>query len=121
MGPRLTSLLLLIATTALGPGCPAAGDDCAGMKDEVARENCQFERVSALFDAGDAGWKEQLAAIPSAASRDLVRLRLAVVQPQQGPAICAEVETESAKERCRQVVGRPHLASPPTLPPQRAP
>jgi hypothetical protein len=105
--------LALILSFAALPGCEASDAPCAGERDEVARENCQFERVSTQFEAGDARWKETLQGIDSAASRDLVRLRLAVLAPQQGPALCTEVETEAARERCKQVVGRPHLASPP--------
>ncbi len=111
----------LLATLALVLACGESSDPCTGIGDEVQRENCQFERVAALFERGDARWREQLQAVPSAASRDLVRLRLAIVEPQLGPAICAEVETAPAKARCQQVVGRPHLASPPQLPPQRRP
>jgi hypothetical protein len=110
MTGRILVLALSLATMA---SCSASDDPCAGERDEVARENCQFERVSAQFEAGDARWKETLQGIGSAASRDLVRLRLAVLAPQQGPALCTEVETEAARERCKQVVGRPHLASPP--------
>lgn len=112
---RLSALLALLL------GCSDAADPCANIRGEVPRENCQFERIATLFEIGDARWHEQLQALPSAASRDLVRLRLAIVEPQQGPAICAEVETKPARARCQQVVGRPHLASPPQLPPQRQP
>jgi hypothetical protein len=110
MTGRTLALTLCFATTA---SCGGVEGPCAGERDEIARENCQLERVSAQFEAGDARWKETLRAIDSAASRDLVRLRLAVLSPQQGPALCAEVETEPAQERCKRVVGRPHLASPP--------
>ena len=111
--PRLRHTLVLLFLA----GCH--GDDpCAGLGDEIERENCQLERVSTLFQAGDARWKEQLSAIPSATSRDLVRLRLAILEPQQGPVFCAEVETADARARCQQVVGRPHLSSPPRPPSQ---
>jgi hypothetical protein len=87
-------------------------DDCA-TGDAVDRENCRFEKASALFSAGDDAWRAQLEGLPGAHSRDLLRLRLAVLDPQQGPALCRQMETPAAQDRCRQVAGRPHLASPP--------
>jgi hypothetical protein len=104
------AILAFIAPLA---ACDGDSGDCASLRDDVARENCLFERVSASFQAQDPKWRRQLAAIASPDSRDLVRLRLAILDPQQGPTICAEVETASAKDRCQRVVGRPHLASPP--------
>jgi hypothetical protein len=113
MPVRTTARHLLTAMVVLGVGCGSSGDPCQGERDEVARENCQLERVSALFEAGDPGWEAALASIAKPASRDLVRLRLAILDPQRGPTLCAGVETDDAKARCQQVVGRPHLASPP--------
>jgi len=92
-------------------GC---GDEsCASISDPVARENCQFELVSALYDQGDEAWKGALADVDSPASRDLIRLRLAVQDPARAPLICREVETRQAQAKCQQVAGRPHLMSPP--------
>jgi len=110
----------LIPSMALLLACSNSGEPCADIRDEVARENCQFERISALFEAGDPGWEAALQAVPSPSSRDLVRLRLAILDPQKGPAICSAVETDDARARCQQVVGRPHLASPPRPPPKGA-
>ncbi len=112
----LTATRLSFVALLLSLGCDSGDSTCASLRDEVERENCQFELVATLFEDGDPAWKQQLAAVPTAASRDLVRLRLAIIEPQQGPAICAEVETDAARERCKQVVGRPHLASPPRPP-----
>ncbi len=112
--PLLLALLVL--------GCPGpAEDECDRAGDPVAREDCLFERVSQLFSAGDHEWRQALQAIDTPASRDLVRLRLAILDPQQGPTLCREVETEGARQRCRRVVGRPHLASPPRPPGQEQP
>jgi hypothetical protein len=112
MPARSTARRLTMALVLLGLGLGCGGDPCA-KGGEVERQNCLFERVSTLFEAGDPAWRDQLATIDSPSSRDLVRLRLAVLDPQQGPAICSAVETADAKARCQQVVGRPHLASPP--------
>jgi len=45
-------------------------------------------------------------------TRDLLLLRLAVQQPRYSPQLCQRVETENAKEKCKQVIGRPHLTTP---------
>ncbi len=111
--PRPHARCTLPLLALLGVGCGASGDPCASVADPVQRENCLFERVSAQFEQGDPAWRTQIAAVDSPASRDLLRLRLAILDPQQGPALCEEVETESARARCTQVVGRPHLATPP--------
>lgn len=103
---RRWALLALLACACRG------GGHCA-QADPVALENYRFERAAALFSAGEEGWRAQLEALPTASSRDLLRLRLAVLDPQRGPALCREAETAAALERCRQVAGRPHLASPP--------
>jgi hypothetical protein len=42
-------------------------------------------------------------------SQDLLRLRLAVHDPSRNQWLCEDVATRSAQDRCRQVVGRPHL------------
>ena len=42
-------------------------------------------------------------------SRDLLRVRLAAVNPSLGGRLCAEVTTVAAQEKCQQVIGRPHL------------
>ena len=94
-------------------GLASCGEkSCASLSDPVARENCQFELVSAFYDQGDEAWKQALADVDSPASRDLIRLRLAVQDPSRAPLICHDVETREAQAKCQQVVGRPHLMSP---------
>ena len=48
------------------------------------------------------------AALDSATS-DLLLLDLAVQEPKFAFTLCKKVQTEQAKEKCRQVIGRPHL------------
>jgi hypothetical protein len=88
-------------------------EDCDRVRDEVAREDCRFERASALFGTDPQGFRTTLLAIPTPESRDLVRLRLAIRDPGAGPVLCREVETLAAQEKCRQVLGRPHLSTAP--------
>ncbi len=42
-------------------------------------------------------------------SQDLLLLTLAIRNPSSAGQFCKQVHTESAKEKCRQVIGRPHL------------
>lgn len=41
--------------------------------------------------------------------RDLLLLQLAVYTPTMAPQMCAEVQGQLAKDKCNQVIGRPHL------------
>ena len=43
------------------------------------------------------------------ADNDLLLLTLAVRNPQQAPVFCEKVKSTAAREKCRQVIGRPHL------------
>jgi hypothetical protein len=43
------------------------------------------------------------------AENDLLLLTLAVRNPKQAPIFCEKVESTAALEKCRQVIGRPHL------------
>ena len=42
-------------------------------------------------------------------TQDLLLLTLAIRNPSSAGQFCKQVHTESAKEKCRQVIGRPHL------------
>ena len=42
-------------------------------------------------------------------ARDLMLLSLAVNHPKFAPELCKKIHTQGAKEKCRQVAGRPHL------------
>ena len=41
--------------------------------------------------------------------QDLLLLQLAVYNPTMAPQMCAEVQGNIAKDKCTQVIGRPHL------------
>ncbi len=88
-------------------------DDCDRVRDEIAREDCRLETVSALFGTDPHGFRAALDAVPTPESRDLVRLRLAIRDPGAAQGLCREVETPAAQDRCRQVLGRPHLSTAP--------
>ena len=42
-------------------------------------------------------------------TQDLLLLTLAIRNPSEAGKFCKKVSTESAKEKCQQVIGRPHL------------
>ena len=54
----------------------------------------------------------QLKTIDDSVSRDLLLLQLAVQQPRHSTELCKRVQTSGAKEKCKQVIGRPHLTIP---------
>ena len=52
--------------------------------------------------------KMTLAAEPTG-TQDLLLLTLAIRNPSSAGQFCKQVHTETAKDKCRQVIGRPHL------------
>lgn len=98
---------------------PATVAECAALSDPGEREECRFQlTLPAIDDLGGpkeringAALAEALAAIDDAQSRDLLLLRLAITAPAQGPFLCTRVSTDGAREKCRQVIGRPHLGT----------
>jgi len=82
--------------------------DCSSIDDGVQREECFFQEASLL--EGDRGaLSDYIQRIEDPSSQDLLRLRLAVRDPSKNQWLCDDVSTRSAQDRCRQVVGRPHL------------
>jgi hypothetical protein len=116
---RFARLLLLPSLLAAVVSCEhpkVDAGDCTKAHDAVARENCLFEAASAAWKRGVPAFRKSVKAIPSPESRDLVRLRIAIDDPAGAAQLCAEVETEPAREKCRQVLGRPHLRTRPKEP-----
>jgi hypothetical protein len=108
----MRTLSLILGLVACG-GAPKTLEGCATLSDAAAREDCRLEQLVPLFEAGDeAAFAEGLAQVDDPLSRDLVRLRLAVGNPHRAGHLCRTVETEDAQEKCRQVLGRPHLSAP---------
>ncbi|NOY27061.1 MAG: hypothetical protein GXP62_14420 [Oligoflexia bacterium] len=105
--------VLRLGLWALGcASAPSTVADCARIADLQQREECRFTLASALLD--QPGQLDQaLADIDSVESRDLLLLRLAVADPPRASRLCAQVTTTGARQKCRQVVGRPHLSTSP--------
>lgn len=94
-------------------GCsqpPETLADCAEITAPTPREECRYEMITPL-SSDRAAFTEALAEIDDPYSRDLIRYRLAFQDPQQHSGLCKDVEDPSLHEKCRQIIGRPHLSS----------
>lgn len=89
-------------------------EGCAELRDPTEREDCRLEEALAMTEV--EALRAAIATIEPDTSRDLLRLRLAVHDPQNARWLCQEVEGEQAKRKCEQVLGRPHLSMPPEGP-----
>lgn len=70
---------------------------------------CHLERAKALLVTDPAAAIAEVRQIDDATERDLALLELAAADPTRGGLVCAEITTPYGKEKCAQVVGRPHL------------
>lgn len=100
-------ILLLLAACARPPGM----EGCASLSGN-AREDCRFEVARGLVSDPPA-LDVALGSIEDATARDLVRVRLAFEVPTASSALCAKVVTPVGKQRCQQIIGRPHLRGSP--------
>ena len=133
MGPaeRSRGVRRLICTAGLLVGCsggpaPTHIGECGRLSTPHEVESCRYDMLQPVVsgprldaDALDDGLKE----IADDTSRDLVLLRLAIAAPKHAGTLCKRVRTAGASEKCRQVLGRPHLGTerrapkpPPTAP-----
>lgn len=105
---------------------PATVAECASLSDETKREECRFDLLQPLLPAPgapaadrkafQAALEAALTSIDDPRSRDLLLLRLAIASPASAGYLCTKVQTDGARERCQQVLGRPHLGSVPKAP-----
>ena len=98
---------MIVALLLLGCGRAPGIAGCASL-DGTQLEDCRFEeakKVSADPTALDAA----LGAIADPLSRDLVLVRLAFDTPSSAAQFCGKVTTAVGKQRCQQIIGRPHL------------
>ena len=102
---------LALGLMACAGGVPETMGDCAALAEPVEREDCRLSLAAA--ELGDLeALRGLIAQVPSPESRDLLRLRLAVQDPYRAGPLCRDAETDPAAERCRQILGRPHLRTP---------
>lgn len=111
---RASMILPLLALVWACEGPPLAMADCASLA-PTEREDCRLRFALALLDQPEE-LRAAIAAIPEPDSRDLLLLRLAVAEPTRAGAFCADAASEPAREKCRQVLGRPHLSTTPQAP-----
>jgi hypothetical protein len=86
----------------------------AGCQDVTAgpnQEECRFQEALQL-QGNRAELSRYLREISDESSRDLIAIRLAVRDPFEFGWLCDGVSTRTAGDRCRQVLGRPHLRAP---------
>jgi hypothetical protein len=89
----------------------APADDCAGISDDGAREDCRLQAALTLADDPDA-LRASLAAVPDDGARDLLRVRLVVQDPARLSWLCEDVRHGPSRDWCDRVVDRPHLSEP---------
>ncbi len=109
-----------LIATACSTRVPVDFGGCSSLTDASDRANCRFEFAQVLLVEDRDELSEVIASMPDEGERDLLRLRLAITQPKLARRFCQDVETNGAQERCRQVLGRPHLQTsrkPPQDPP----
>ncbi len=99
----IVALLLALGGCARAPGI--AG--CASL-DGAELEDCRFAE-SKKVAADPVALQAALDAIPDPLSRDLVLVRLAFDTPSSSGQLCTRVTTPVGKQRCQQIIGRPHL------------
>lgn len=74
----------------------------------TAREDCRLEEAAKVV-ADPAAFAVALQTIEDPTARDLLLVRLAFDTPSSSTALCAKVTTPIGKQRCQQIIGRPHL------------
>ena len=105
-------VLAILGTTIGCEQTPETVADCVKLTDAVEQENCYFGFAQAAVQ-DRAALQQTIQAIPSATSRDLLRLRMAVQDPVRLGWLCKNVEGTDAQTRCSNIVRRPHLLKPP--------
>jgi len=90
--------------------------DCHSLSDGEKREDCLFQEVQkfsgdqvAIRIYIDGITEKKTGNTQAVYSRDLLRFRLASSDPVRYQWICQEAETTAGKEKCRQILGRPHM------------
>jgi hypothetical protein len=104
------TLALILSLSGCQEPTPTDLAGCAALSAPTAREECRFAMVAPLA-ADRAAFTAALEEIADPYSRDLIRYRLAFQDPQKHSALCREVEETTLHEKCRQIIGRPHLSS----------
>ena len=100
--PEMVALILWFACT-VPPGM--AG--CETLRDGMTREECRFTEAKLLVS--DPPALDTALAGLDPTSRDLLLVRLAMDTPTSSAVLCGRVATAIGRQRCQQILGRPHL------------
>jgi hypothetical protein len=109
---RWLSLLGALCIVGCEEPPPETLSGCDALSSPTAVEDCRYRLIEpALSDA--AALHKALREVSDDTSRDLLLLRLAVNHPDQASLLCRQVTTPPAQQKCKQVLGRPHLSTKP--------
>jgi hypothetical protein len=86
---------------------PALAIALLACADPLEKEHRELEALIGNWKSFDA----RLRLVQGKDERDIVLLSLAVENPRHAPDLCKRTEGKGAKEKCRQVIGRPHLGT----------
>jgi len=103
--------LFVLALPLLWCGCtdsPSTLQDCADRGDPGERDRC-LELLLAQGQLETASVREALTLASDPAVRDLLLLRLVVLEPWSAQQLCPELASERASSWCRDVQARPHV------------
>lgn len=102
------SLLLWLACTPK----PASFAECGALESPDQRTVCRLEQIAPVASDREAVLA-QADSIDDALERDMLLVELAVGDPRNQGWICKQVRHDYGAKKCEQVLGRPHLATPP--------
>ena len=75
-----------------------------------SRGECQFAQVRQAWEQHDeAAMEAALQRIDDPLERELALVRLAILSPHEAPTLCGRVTQSVARQKCQQILGRPHL------------
>ncbi len=100
--PVMVALILLLACTT-----PPGMAGCDTLRDTMKREECRFTEAKKLAATPEALDAALVGLDPT--NRDLLLVRLAMDTPTSSAVLCGRVTTDIGRQRCQQILGRPHL------------
>lgn len=86
--------------------------ECTQLNQPDAVEDCRY-RLAEPHLSDPAALQEDLAQIDDPLSHDLLLQRLAVNHPNHAGLLCTKMQTDAGRQKCQQVIGRPHLSTRP--------
>jgi hypothetical protein len=110
----ISGLALLCSLSACdseeGGGTVGPGTDCVSIEDWQSRLDCAYSLAEQHLDDPEA-LASELQTLDDAEDQDMILYRLAFNHPTEAPRLCKQVKTRAFTEKCKQVMGRPHLGT----------